>query len=93
MVTEDAKWFYDKVKITDKTFSEGWLQNFQEPAAERDTLMECSSDLVVQPKYRSSKKYIPVRTSVNVGNVRLKFKPEQATKAHRGSRGTVPLFL
>jgi hypothetical protein len=59
MVIEDAKWLYDNVKITDKIFSEGWLQNFQEPAAERDILMEYSSDLVVQPRYRSSNKDIP----------------------------------
>jgi len=43
--------------------------------------MEYSADLVVQPKYRSSNKDIPVRTQVNVGKVWLKFNPEQATKA------------
>jgi hypothetical protein len=33
------------MKISDKfTFSEDWLQNFKEPAAEGDIQMECRSD-------------------------------------------------
>jgi hypothetical protein len=45
MVTEEVKFFYDEMKITDMcTFSEGWVQNFKEPAAEGDVKMEYSSD-------------------------------------------------
>jgi hypothetical protein len=44
-IIEKSKYFYDDMKITHKCiFSEGWLQNFKEPAAEKDILMEYSSD-------------------------------------------------
>jgi hypothetical protein len=37
--------FYDEMKITDTcTFSEGWLQNFKEPAAGGGIQMKYSSD-------------------------------------------------
>jgi len=52
-INEKAKYFYDEMKITDKcTFSGYWLQNFKEPTFQ----------MVVQPKYRSNNKKIPMRT-------------------------------
>jgi hypothetical protein len=45
VIIEKAKSFYNEMKISDKcTFSEDWLQNFKEPAAEGDIQMECHSD-------------------------------------------------
>jgi hypothetical protein len=37
-----------------------------EPADEGDIQMKYSSDLAVQPKYRSSNKKIPARTEVSI---------------------------
>jgi len=45
MIMEKVKCVYDEVKIVDTcTFSEGCVQNFNEPAAEGDTQMEYCSD-------------------------------------------------
>jgi hypothetical protein len=50
VVIDKAKSFYGEIKITDNcTFSEGWLQNFKEPAAEGDIQMEYSSDELCSP--------------------------------------------
>jgi hypothetical protein len=47
------------MKMTDKcTFSDGWQQNFKEPAAEGDIQTEYPSDYL----YRSSKKKYLLRT-------------------------------
>jgi hypothetical protein len=44
-IIEKAKYFYDEMKIIHKcTFSEGWMQNFKEPAAKEDIQIEYSSD-------------------------------------------------
>jgi hypothetical protein len=45
IITENVMYFYDEMKILDKhTYSEGWLLNFKEPAAEGAIHMEYSSD-------------------------------------------------
>ena len=45
MIIDKVMSFCDEMKITDKcTFSEGWLQNLKEPAAEGDIQMEYLSD-------------------------------------------------
>ena len=49
IIIKKAKSSYDKMKITDKfTFSERWLQNFQEPAAEGDALTSCTAQVYGQ---------------------------------------------
>jgi len=49
MIIRKRQSSYDEIKITDKfTFSEGWLPNFQEPAAERDTLSSCTAQVYEQ---------------------------------------------
>jgi hypothetical protein len=47
MIIQKGKSFYDEMRITDKfTFSEGWLQNFKQLAAEGGvqifTLISCA---------------------------------------------------
>jgi hypothetical protein len=62
MIIEDAKYLHDEMKITDKCiFSEAWLQNFKEPAAEGAIQMSYTSNSCTA-KYRSSNKKLPVRT-------------------------------
>jgi hypothetical protein len=61
-LSEKAKSFYDEMtKIDNCTFSEGWLQNFKEQAAKEISKWNTPL-LVVQPKYSSSNKELPVRT-------------------------------
>ena len=45
MIIEKAKSIYDEMKITGTcAFSEVWLKNFKQTAAEEDIQMEYSSD-------------------------------------------------
>jgi len=57
VITERAKALCDEMKLTDKcTFSDGWQQNINEPAAAGDIQTEYPSDYLYSPSMGAIKR-------------------------------------